>query len=125
MALYKSSLLCTQMSQAVQWVVQSFLCLVYMAAIIMEAVLQFQWYFGLIIAFQLWLLFVSKIMSSHSHAGATIGGSTNQASGIGMLKWCWKDDSGGVHTPCLECIIFPTFANKYTQHHNIHLSIEQ
>ena len=28
----------------------------------------------------------------------TIGGKLNQPSGVGTVKWTWKDDGGAVHT---------------------------
>ena len=39
---------------------------------------------------------------------ATIGGKLNQPSGIGMVKWTWKDDGGALHTEQLDnALYFP------------------
>ncbi len=47
-------------------------------------------------------------MPLHSHAVATIGDSTNQASGIGTVKWSWKDDPGLLHTHLIwNALYFP------------------
>ena len=37
---------------------------------------------------------------------ATIGGKLNQPSGIGTVKWKWKDGGGAVHTEQLENTLY-------------------
>ncbi len=43
-------------------------------------------------------MFVIKIWPLQSHMGTTIGGSENQAEGVGDVQWCWKYDTSQDHT---------------------------
>ncbi len=51
-------------------------------------------------------MFVGDIQPLQSHAVATIGGNTNVASGIGNVKWRWKDDTGHEHSYLIHNVLF-------------------
>ncbi len=60
-------------------------------------------------------IFVSKIQPLQSHAVATIGGSENQAAGIGNVQWCWKDIFWpGPYSPHQECFILSQLSNQHS-----------
>ncbi len=53
-------------------------------------------------------MFDNKIRPLQSHAVATIGRSMNESSGIGNVKWRWKDDTGQEHTHIIKnALYFP------------------
>ena len=41
--------------------------------------------------------FIGDLTPVHGHKVATIGGRGHAPSGIGTVKWSWKDDAGGTH----------------------------
>ncbi len=51
-------------------------------------------------------IFVGDISRVNSGAVATIGGKANRLSGIGTVKWEWKDDHGHVHSYLIKNVLY-------------------
>ncbi len=51
-------------------------------------------------------MFVDEIRPLASHAVATIGGASNEASGIGTVRWRWKDDTGHEHSHLIANVLY-------------------
>lgn len=51
-------------------------------------------------------MFVGEIEPLEGHAVATIGGASNHASGIGTVRWRWKDDLGREHSHLIQNVLF-------------------
>eukprot|EP00984_Skeletonema_dohrnii_P013467 scaffold5583_cov166-Skeletonema_dohrnii-CCMP3373.AAC.1 len=51
-------------------------------------------------------MFVGPIRRTDKHYVATIGGKQNNASGMGTVRWTWKDDAGKKHTIDLENVLY-------------------
>ncbi len=52
-------------------------------------------------------MFVGDIGKLEQHFVVTIGGNQNNASGISMVQWIWKDDTGKAHTFDVKDVLFP------------------
>ena len=51
-------------------------------------------------------MFVGEIRKVSNQQVATIGGKGHQHSGIGTVKWIWRDDSGNLHEYLVEDVLF-------------------
>ena len=50
-------------------------------------------------------MYVGEMQHIHNTNVATIGGKGHPASGIGTVKWCWKDDKGIAHEFLVEGVL--------------------
>ena len=54
-------------------------------------------------------MFIGEIRKTDKHYVATIGGQKNAATGMGTVRWEWKDDNGKQHTYDIEdTLYFPS-----------------
>ena len=51
-------------------------------------------------------MFVGKIRKYTNQGVATIGGKGHQPSGIGTVRWIWRDDSGKYHEYLVKDALF-------------------
>ena len=51
-------------------------------------------------------MFVGDLSSVSNHKVATIGGKGHQPSGIGTVRWSWRDDKGKLHEYDVENVLF-------------------
>ena len=51
-------------------------------------------------------MFFGEILKFSNKQVATIVGKGNQPSGIGTVKWMWRDDSGKSHEYLVEDVLF-------------------
>ena len=51
-------------------------------------------------------MFVGDISKVQSHSVATIGGKGHFASGVGTVRWRWKDDYGSTHEYLVENVLY-------------------
>ena len=51
-------------------------------------------------------MFVGEIRQCKNQVVATIGGKGHQPSGIGTVRWIWRDDSGKSHEYLVEDVLF-------------------
>ena len=51
-------------------------------------------------------MFVGEMRSSTNQGVATIGGKGHQPSGIGTVRWTWRDDIGKLHEFLIEDVLF-------------------
>ena len=51
-------------------------------------------------------MFVGKMKKTISHGVETIGGKGHRPSGIGTVRWTWRDDLGKAHEYLIEDVLF-------------------
>ena len=63
-------------------------------------------------------IFEGTIQNTDKHYAALIGGNKIAATGMGTVRWCWKDDTGKQHTTDIHDV----FPFPQSQGNNIQLS---
>jgi len=51
-------------------------------------------------------MFVGDLSPVSNHKVATIGGKGYQPSGIGSVRWSWRDDKGSLHEYLVENVLY-------------------